>query len=195
MNAFFTRTKQKLCAANVLFFHQINSQMFSVFFLNKLMSVFLFFSFIFCLFVYTLLSQWEMFPMGKCESLNSSWKASCNRVALPNSNELQSACWVFSCFRNPPRNSDMDYRICNMRTWSFLCVSIHTGVGHTDNESAQHFDSEKLSQIRLVLLTGFEPRVFGSRVRRSANWTTPSLRQWHTCRKYDLHTLSVLCQI
>ena len=27
----------------------------------------------------------------------------------------QSACWVVSCFRNPP-NSDMDYRIVNMRT-------------------------------------------------------------------------------
>ena len=26
-----------------------------------------------------------------------------------------------------------------MRTWSFLCVRIHTGVGHTDSESAQHF--------------------------------------------------------
>ena len=38
------------------------------------------------------------------------------------------------------------------------------GVGHTDNESAQHFDSEKLSQMFLVLWTGFEPLVFGSRV-------------------------------
>ena len=50
---------------------------------------------------------------------------------------------VFSCFRNPP-NYDMDYGIFNVRT--FLCVRIHTGMGHTDNdESAQHFDSEKLS--------------------------------------------------
>ena len=37
------------------------------------------------------------------------------------------------------------------------------GVGHTD-ESAQHFDSKKLSQIFLVLQTGFEPLIFGSRV-------------------------------
>ena len=31
------------------------------------------------------------------------------------------ACWLVSCFRNPP-SSDMDYRICNVRklTWSFL---------------------------------------------------------------------------
>ena len=51
---------------------------------------------------------------------------------------LFSACWIFSCFRNPP-NSDMDYRIFTVRTWSFLRMHIHTGVGHTDSESAQHF--------------------------------------------------------
>ena len=44
-----------------------------------------------------------------------------------------SACWVFSCFRNPP-NSDMDYRFLIMRTWWFLCVCVHTGVWHTDSE-------------------------------------------------------------
>ena len=33
-----------------------------------------------------------------------------------------------SSFRNP-LNYDMDYRICNVRTWPFLCVRIHTGVG------------------------------------------------------------------
>ena len=44
-----------------------------------------------------------------------------------------------SCFHNPP-NSYMDYRIFNVRTWSFLCMRIHTHrVGHTDSESAQHF--------------------------------------------------------
>ena len=50
----------------------------------------------------------------------------------------ESAWWVFSCFHNPP-NSDMDYRIFNVRTWLFLCVrGVHMGVGHTDSESA-HF--------------------------------------------------------
>ena len=39
---------------------------------------------------------------------------------------LFSACWVFSCFRNPP-NFDMDYRIFIMHTWSFLCARVHTG--------------------------------------------------------------------
>ena len=49
---------------------------------------------------------------------------------------------MFWCFRNPP-NSDMDFRIFNERT--FLCVRLHTGVGHTYKESAQHFNSEKLT--------------------------------------------------
>ena len=38
---------------------------------------------------------------------------------------LFSACWVSSCFHNPP-NSDMGYKIFYVRT--FLCVRIHTGV-------------------------------------------------------------------
>ena len=71
-----------------------------------------------------------------------------------------SACWVFSCFRSPP-NSDMDYRIFIVHTWSFLCMRVHTGVGHTDGESA-HF-SRKNSQILRVLLTGFKPSAFGSK--------------------------------
>ena len=42
-------------------------------------------------------------------------------------------------------------------------MGIHTGVGHTPTVS-QHsnFDSEKLSQMFLVLQMGFEPVVFGS---------------------------------
>ena len=67
--------------------------------------------------------------------------------------------------------------ICNVRTWLFLCLHIYTHgglYGHTDNESAQNiFDLEKLSIFFLELLTGFEPQVFGSRVRRSSDWTTP----------------------
>ena len=43
-----------------------------------------------------------------------------------------------SCFHNP-HNSDMDYRLFNVCAWSFSCVHIHTGVGHTESEAAQHF--------------------------------------------------------
>ena len=35
-----------------------------------------------------------------------------------------SACWVFSCLRNLS-NSGMDYRIFNVRMWSFLWMRIH----------------------------------------------------------------------
>ena len=59
----------------------------------------------------------------------------------------------------------MDYRIFNVHIVIILNLMrayIHTGVGHTDSESAQHFDSEKLPQIFLfiflVLLTVFEPQ-------------------------------------
>ena len=71
----------------------------------------------------------------------------------------KSACWVFSCFRNP-RNSDINYRIFNVRVWSFLCVRIHTGVGHTDSESAQQCWLRKTHQL--------------FRVRRSINWASRS---------------------
>ena len=49
------------------------------------------------------------------------------RAVLPSP---ASACWVFSWFRNPT-NSDMDYRIFNVRTWSdHLYVCVYTwGLG------------------------------------------------------------------
>ena len=95
------------------------------------------------------------------------------RAALPSPT---STCWVCSCFRKPP-NSDMDYRTFNVRTWSYLCVRIHTGVGLTNNE----FWIGKNSHICfIVLLTGFEPRVLGSRVRRSTNCDPPSPRITNT---------------
>ena len=80
-----------------------------------------------------------------------------------------SACWVFSCFRNPP-NSDMDYRIFNVRTCSLLCLRIHTRVGHTDTQRVSTtFLTRKNSKKCLLLLTGFKPLSFGSSVRRSTN--------------------------
>ena len=84
---------------------------------------------------------------------------------------IKSACWVFSWFYNTP-NSEMDYRILNVHTWSFLCVHIHTGVYHADSESAQHFLLGKTHKC-LLCCTGFEPRVLGSQVRRDALPTEP----------------------
>ena len=52
----------------------------------------------------------------------------------------------------------MDYRIFNVRMSSFLCVRIHTGVGHIDSTSAQHFLLGKT----LTNLMGFKPLVMES---------------------------------
>ena len=63
-----------------------------------------------------------------------------------------SACRLLSSFHNLPK-SDMDYRIFNVRTWSFVCVRIHTGLGTPTASQHYLFDLKFL----LVLLTGFEP--------------------------------------
>ena len=56
------------------------------------------------------------------------------------------------------------------RDHSYVCVSIHTG-GLGTPRTSQHniFDSKKRTTFFLVLLTGLEPRVFGSGVGRSIN--------------------------
>ena len=64
-------------------------------------------------------------------------------------------CAVFSCFRNPT-NSDMDYRIFDVRT--LLCVRIHTGWC-TPTASRHNISTRKNSQFFLVLWMGFEPLV------------------------------------
>ena len=61
-------------------------------------------------------------------------------------------CAVFSSFRNPP-NTDMNYRIFNVRT--FLCVRIHTGVGHSD-ESAQHLQEKVRERSKFLLIPAFQ---------------------------------------
>ena len=52
----------------------------------------------------------------------------------------RSACWVFSCFCNPP-NSDMDYRIFNMCDHLYECVYTW-GLG-TPTASQHIFDTGK----------------------------------------------------
>ena len=68
------------------------------------------------------------------------------RAALPS---RTSACWVSLCFCNAP-NSDMNYRIFNVCTWSFLCVCIHVGVWVKQQRvSTTFFYSERLSHFFL----------------------------------------------
>ena len=40
-----------------------------------------------------------------------------------------NACWVCSCFRNPP-NADMDYGIVNVHVWSSACVYTRREISH-----------------------------------------------------------------
>ena len=47
----------------------------------------------------------------------------------------------------------MNCRFFYVRTWLFLYVHVHTGVGHTDSASAQHFCFEKLSPIFFLSLS------------------------------------------
>ena len=50
----------------------------------------------------------------------------------------------------------------NVRTWSLLCVRIHTGVGQLVSTTFLSNLTHKNSQVFLVLLMGFKPRVIGS---------------------------------
>ena len=82
----------------------------------------------------------------------------------------------------------MDYRIFNVRMWSFLCVHItHGGWSHRQQLST--FFSQKNSQMFLVLRVGFELWVFWSWVWCSTNWAT---QPPHTPLKYILQTVSCL---
>ena len=76
------------------------------------------------------------------------------RASLPSPT---SACGVFSCFHNPP-NSDTDYRIFNMRMWSFLGVRAYTGGwAHRQRVSPTFLTQKNSHKFFLVLLVGFEP--------------------------------------
>ena len=77
------------------------------------------------------------------------------RAALPS---CTRAFWGFSCFRNPS-NFDMDYRIFNARTYSFLCVYTYGGWAHRQRVSTTFLSQKKLDTCFFLLLTGFEPRV------------------------------------
>ena len=101
---------------------------------------------VFSCFFYTLLSQWEFFP----------WEI---LVAFPKECQLQQSratqrylitkclsCWGFLCFRNP-LNSDVDYRIFNVCTWSFLYAIYNTlGLG-TLTTSQHNMLTEKLNTV------------------------------------------------
>ena len=57
------------------------------------------------------------------------------------------ACWVFYCFHNPP-NSDMDYRIFNVRTDVNAC-DYARGCTYSVSESALKVDFRRKSPCRI----------------------------------------------
>ena len=67
-------------------------------------------------------------PLTKTKTLYwPLWVNSGHLTCSRKSSVTQSHCWVFSCVSNPPNS------LTNERTWwSFLCVRIHTGVGHSE---------------------------------------------------------------
>ena len=86
-------------------------------------------------------------------------------------------------------------------TGSLTCVRDHSYVRTYTRSlgtptTSQHniFDSEKLSQIFLVLPTGLSLQVIGSRVRRSTNWATPRM-EWlrYTSVHHPHHSSSISC--
>ena len=92
--------------------------------------------------------------------------ATVNRlIILP----LFSTCSVCSCFRNPP-NSDMNYRILNVRTWSFLYTR---GLGTPTDSQHNIFNSEKTHKFSLCSWRGSNLGSWNLRVRRSNHWGTP----------------------
>ena len=66
------------------------------------------------------------------------------------------ACWVLSCFRNPPK-SDIHYRIFN--AYVIILMRAYTQGGWAHRQISTTFLTRENSQIVLVLLAGFEPWV------------------------------------
>ena len=87
--------------------------------------------------------------------------SSCGHNQQPDYSATFSACWIFSCFRNPPI-SDIDYNILNVHTRSFLCVRITRGLGTLTASQHVIFDLKKTGHFFLALLMGFELGSLGS---------------------------------
>ena len=79
------------------------------------------------------------FVIYNCFTLYQSLAGNLGHLTLVRLRQLQKQCFpvlqvhagVFSCFSNPP-NSDMDYMVFNVCTWSFLfmCVYTHRDWAH-----------------------------------------------------------------
>ena len=83
-----------------------------------------------------------------------------------------SACWLFSCFHNPP-NSDMDYRIFNIIYNMVFHMRTYRGWAHRQWVGTT-FLTWKNSAFFLCSWWGFEPSTLGSPVQHSNHWANLS---------------------
>ena len=85
--------------------------------------------------------------------------------------------------------------IFNVGTFSLLCMRTHTrGLGTPTASENNIFDSEKLSQMFLVLQTGFEPRVSLDAIDYSIYPMSCTLT-FHVCRGTQCLLISVLVSL
>ena len=93
-------------------------------------------------------------------------------------------------------NSDLNYRIFNMHTWSFLCMHIYIcklqRLGTPTASQHNIFDLEKL--MKFFVLDGIRTRVTKCEVWCFTNWATPPphiIFQFHTYS--DTPTINNVC--
>ena len=107
------------------------------------------------------------FSFSYCHSSRCEIRAALSGPAATVSRFVtQGACWICSCFCNPP-NSDMDYRIFIVRAWSSACV--HTlDLGLTSHpkdgvHSALAYARSLIPNFCIFAVSiGFDPAPFGS---------------------------------
>ena len=123
---------------------------------RKAEQAFISFSFIFLHFINTLWEIWSTFQHSVLLLVNAGF------------------------FVIPP-NSDMDYRISNVRAWSSLCMrdwaAIEEEEEHGDWAHRQRVSTTRLTRKNLLSFScapdGIQTRVMECEVRHSTNWATP----------------------
>ena len=96
-------------------------------------------------------------------------------LPVPFSNHCQ--CWLFCHSRAVSFETCCQWHDPITFTVFLTCIHDHLCAYTQGGLAHRHFDSEKLTIFFLVLMTEFEPQVFGSWVQCSTNWATPLLRQ------------------
>ena len=112
-------------------------------------------------------SNWLFRPIGSSPLGNSGCFPRGKPAASESCYPTYSACWVCECFHSPP-NSDLDYRIFNVRT-DLNAYDCTQGCADTVRKSALNVDSGEKKSLAAL---GNRNSVSGMPVRRSTNWAT-----------------------